>query len=100
MDFDFFSLEPFEPGALLILLAEPETIAAAILSRIRLQLGERLGRIDRSEDRFLWVVLWAIGLCCAPPRVVFTQASADSGASRPDQAGARGHSSHSTSQGG
>ena len=45
-----------QPGDLLILLAEPEALAAVILSRIRLQLGERLGRIDRSADRFVWVV--------------------------------------------
>jgi aspartyl-tRNA synthetase len=43
-------------GDLLILLAEPEPLASSILSRIRLQLGERLGRVARGEDRFLWVV--------------------------------------------
>jgi aspartyl-tRNA synthetase len=43
-------------GDLLILLAEPEETAAPILSRIRLQLGERLGRLRRAADRFLWVV--------------------------------------------
>jgi aspartyl-tRNA synthetase len=43
-------------GHLLILLAEPDAVAASILSRIRLQLGERLGRVARGEDRFLWVV--------------------------------------------
>ena len=45
-----------QPGDLLVLLAEPEAKAAAILSQLRLQLGERLGRVARGEDRFLWVV--------------------------------------------
>ncbi len=44
------------PGDLLVLLAEPDALAAAILSQLRLQLGERLGRVARGEDRFLWVV--------------------------------------------
>jgi aspartyl-tRNA synthetase len=43
-------------GDLLILLAEPEPLASGILSRIRLHLGERLGRVTRGQDRFLWVV--------------------------------------------
>jgi len=43
-------------GHLLILLAEPEALAASILSRLRLQLGERLGRVAQGEDRFTWVV--------------------------------------------
>jgi aspartyl-tRNA synthetase len=43
-------------GDLLILLAEPEAAAAAILSRIRLQLGARLGGMGQSQDRFAWVV--------------------------------------------
>ncbi len=43
-------------GHLLILLAEPEPLASTILSRIRLQLGDRLGRIAKGDDRFLWVV--------------------------------------------
>ena len=43
-------------GHLLLLLAEPEPVAAAVLSRLRLQLGERLGRVARDDDRFLWVV--------------------------------------------
>src|SRR5207237_8968234 len=45
-----------EPGHLLLLLAEPEPLASTILSRIRLQLGERLGRLVKGEDRFLWIV--------------------------------------------
>jgi aspartyl-tRNA synthetase len=45
-----------ETGDLLILLAEPETLAAAILGQLRLQLGERLGRAAKGEDRFAWVV--------------------------------------------
>jgi aspartyl-tRNA synthetase len=43
-------------GDLLILLAEPEPLASGILSRIRLHVGERLGRVARGQDRFLWVV--------------------------------------------
>ncbi|HYR96625.1 MAG TPA: aspartate--tRNA ligase [Candidatus Binatus sp.] len=45
-----------KPGDLLVLLAEPEAVAAPILSQLRLQLGERLGLFARDEDRFLWVV--------------------------------------------
>jgi aspartyl-tRNA synthetase len=45
-----------QTGDLLILLAEPEALAAAILGQLRLQLGERLGRSARGEDRFAWVV--------------------------------------------
>src|SRR5207247_1267702 len=45
-----------EIGDLLVLLAEPEATAAPILSQLRLRLGERLGRVARDEDRFLWVV--------------------------------------------
>ncbi|HLY39267.1 MAG TPA: aspartate--tRNA ligase [Candidatus Binatia bacterium] len=47
---------PLRPGDLLVLLAEPAPLAAAILSQIRLRLGERLGRVTRGVDRFLWVV--------------------------------------------
>ncbi|HLK12063.1 MAG TPA: aspartate--tRNA ligase [Candidatus Binatia bacterium] len=43
-------------GDLLLLLAEPEERAAPILAQLRLRLGERLGRLARGEDRFLWVV--------------------------------------------
>jgi aspartyl-tRNA synthetase len=45
-----------EPGDLILLLAEPEARAAHILSSIRLRLGERLGRVARDRDCFLWVV--------------------------------------------
>jgi len=45
-----------QAGDLLVLLAEPEGKAAPILSQLRLQLGERLGRVARDADRFLWVV--------------------------------------------
>ncbi len=44
------------PGDLLVLLAEPSPVADVVLSQLRLQLGERLGRVARGEDRFLWVV--------------------------------------------
>jgi aspartyl-tRNA synthetase len=43
-------------GDLLLLLAEPEERAAPILAQLRLRLGERVGRVARGEDRFLWVV--------------------------------------------
>ena len=45
-----------ETGDVLILLAEPEARAAAILGQLRLRLGERLGRVSADADRFLWVV--------------------------------------------
>ena len=45
-----------ETGDVLILLAEPEARAAAILGQLRLRLGERLGRVTADADRFLWVV--------------------------------------------
>jgi aspartyl-tRNA synthetase len=45
-----------EAGHLLVLLAEPEPLASNILGQLRLQLGERLGRTARGEDRFAWVV--------------------------------------------
>jgi aspartyl-tRNA synthetase len=44
------------PGDLLVLLAEPELLADVVLSQLRLRLGERLERVARGEDRFLWVV--------------------------------------------
>jgi aspartyl-tRNA synthetase len=44
------------PGDLLVLLAEPAPLANVVLSQLRLQLGERLGRVARGDDRFLWVV--------------------------------------------
>ena len=47
---------PLAPGDLLVLLAEPDSRAAPILSQLRLRLGERLDRIARGEDRFVWVV--------------------------------------------
>ena len=43
-------------GDLLVLLAEPDARAAAILSQLRVRLGERLGRVTADADRFLWVV--------------------------------------------
>jgi aspartyl-tRNA synthetase len=43
-------------GDLLVLLAEPDARAAAILSQLRVRLGERLGRVTPGADRFLWVV--------------------------------------------
>jgi aspartyl-tRNA synthetase len=54
-----------EAGDLFVLLAEPEAVAAPILSRIRLQLGERLGRVARDDDRFLWVVDFPLLECDA-----------------------------------
>jgi len=44
------------PGDLLVLLAEPDARAWAILSQLRVRLGERLGRVSAGADRFLWVV--------------------------------------------
>jgi aspartyl-tRNA synthetase len=45
-----------ETGDLLVLLAEPEARASAILSQLRVRLGQRLGRVAGDADRFLWVV--------------------------------------------
>jgi aspartyl-tRNA synthetase len=45
-----------ETGDLLVLLAEPEARASAILSQLRVRLGQRLGRVSSDADRFLWVV--------------------------------------------
>jgi aspartyl-tRNA synthetase len=45
-----------EIGDLLLLLAEPEPLASTILAQLRLRLGERLGRVAKGEDRFVWVV--------------------------------------------
>jgi aspartyl-tRNA synthetase len=44
------------PGDLLVLLAEPDARAWAILSQLRVRLSERLGRVAADTDRFLWVV--------------------------------------------
>jgi aspartyl-tRNA synthetase len=43
-------------GDLLVLLAEPDGRAWAILSQLRVRLGERLGRVAAGADRFVWVV--------------------------------------------
>src|SRR4029453_16784874 len=43
-------------GDLLVLLAEPDARAWAILAQLRVRLGERLGRVAASADRFVWVV--------------------------------------------
>jgi aspartyl-tRNA synthetase len=43
-------------GDLLVLLAEPDARAWAVLSQLRVRLGERLGRVAAGTDRFLWVV--------------------------------------------
>src|SRR3989475_2846198 len=45
-----------QTGDLLVLLAEPETRAAPILSQLRLRLGERLRRLTSGEDRLPLVV--------------------------------------------
>jgi len=44
------------PGDLLVMLAEADAQALPILAQLRVRLGERVGRVDRQEDRFLWVV--------------------------------------------
>jgi aspartyl-tRNA synthetase len=43
------------PDDLLVILAEPAPLADQILGQMRLQLGERLGLIDRKAYRFMWV---------------------------------------------
>ena len=47
---------PLAAGDLLILLAEPDVRAFPILAQLRVRLGERVGRVAKDEDRFLWIV--------------------------------------------
>ncbi len=44
-----------EPGDLLLLVADAEAVASKVLGHLRLQLGEKLGLVDRSKWAFLWV---------------------------------------------
>ncbi len=44
-----------EAGDLLLLVADAEAVASKVLGHLRLQLGEKLGLVDRSKWAFLWV---------------------------------------------
>ncbi|MDY0059970.1 MAG: aspartate--tRNA ligase [Myxococcota bacterium] len=44
-----------QPGDLALIVADTPAVAREALNRVRLQLGESLGLVDRSQDRFLWV---------------------------------------------
>jgi aspartyl-tRNA synthetase len=47
-----------EEGDLLLLVADERAVANAVLGQMRLDLAERFGLIDESEDRLVWVVDW------------------------------------------
>jgi aspartyl-tRNA synthetase len=49
-----------EEGDLLLLVADERAVTDAVLGQMRLDLGERFGLIDESEDRLLWVVEWPL----------------------------------------
>ncbi len=45
-----------EPGDLILLVADEPAVAATVLGRLRLEIGERLGLRDRDLLAFVWVV--------------------------------------------
>src|ERR1700760_1921323 len=45
-----------EEGDLLLLVADKRPVTDAVLGQMRLDLGERFGLIDESENRLLWIV--------------------------------------------
>ncbi|HTR74482.1 MAG TPA: aspartate--tRNA ligase [Solirubrobacterales bacterium] len=45
-----------EEGDLLLLVADKRPVVDAVLGQMRLDLGERFGLIDESEDRLVWIV--------------------------------------------
>ncbi len=47
-----------EEGDLLLLVADQRPVANAVLGQLRLDLGEKFGLIDESEDRLVWIVDW------------------------------------------
>ncbi|MGE5406985.1 MAG: aspartate--tRNA ligase [Syntrophothermus sp.] len=47
-----------EEGDLLLLVADQRPVADAVLGQLRLDLAERFGLIDESEDRLVWIVDW------------------------------------------
>ncbi len=47
-----------EEGDLLLLVADKRPVANAVLGQLRLDLGEKFGLIDESENRLVWIVDW------------------------------------------
>ncbi len=45
-----------EEGDLLLLVADKRSVTDAVLGQMRLDLGERFGLIDESENRLVWIV--------------------------------------------
>jgi len=49
-----------EPGDLLLFVADQAPVVAAVLGRLRLELGKRLGLIDPEELKFCWITDWPL----------------------------------------
>jgi aspartyl-tRNA synthetase len=49
-----------QEGDLLLLVADQRPVANAVLGQMRLDLAERFGLIDESEDRLAWIVDWPL----------------------------------------
>jgi aspartyl-tRNA synthetase len=49
-----------EEGDLLLLVADQRKVTDAVLGQMRIDLAEKFGLIDESEDRLLWVVDWPL----------------------------------------
>jgi aspartyl-tRNA synthetase len=49
-----------EEGDLLLLVADREAVANAVLGQLRVELGERFGLIPPDENRLVWVVDWPL----------------------------------------
>jgi aspartyl-tRNA synthetase len=47
-----------EEGDLLLLVADQRPVANAVLGQLRLDLAEKFGLIDESENRLVWIVDW------------------------------------------
>jgi aspartyl-tRNA synthetase len=47
-----------EEGDLLLLVADKPAVVNAVLGQMRLDLGEKFGLIDESENRLVWIVDW------------------------------------------
>ena len=43
-------------GDLLLFVADKEKVVNDVLSRLRLEVGERLGMIDKNDFKFCWIV--------------------------------------------
>ncbi|HET7052472.1 MAG TPA: aspartate--tRNA ligase [Solirubrobacterales bacterium] len=49
-----------EEGDLLLLVADREAVANAVLGQLRVELGERFGLIPPDENRLVWIVDWPL----------------------------------------